>query len=229
MRSCKRTVGLLALALGSAGEAQTYTVNGKLNGTTPINSTGGLIGDSPEYSLTFSINPSAPDLVGSPEFGRYAASTGQLTIDGLQFTLHDISVNVESDDYIPFSPSGAVSIRARFSNQSIAGDGGYYGFIDFSNSVSLTNDLLPTDLSALNYNGLFSYAEFGLRNENGIYYSYLSQSLPYAFAFPSGSAGASLGAGALPEPSTWAMMIIGIGAAGYSLRKRRVSYQPSLV
>ena len=38
---------------------------------------------------------------------------------------------------------------------------------------------------------------------------------------PGGGGGSSgLGAGALPEPATWAMMILGIGAAGYSLRKR---------
>jgi hypothetical protein len=29
--------------------------------------------------------------------------------------------------------------------------------------------------------------------------------------------------GAVPEPSTWAMMLIGFGAVGASLRRRRVS------
>jgi hypothetical protein len=32
-------------------------------------------------------------------------------------------------------------------------------------------------------------------------------------------------ASAVPEPSTWAMMLIGFGAVGYSMRRRKVGYQ----
>ena len=31
--------------------------------------------------------------------------------------------------------------------------------------------------------------------------------------------------GAVPEPSTWAMMLVGFGAVGYSMRRRKVSYK----
>jgi hypothetical protein len=32
------------------------------------------------------------------------------------------------------------------------------------------------------------------------------------------------GVSAVPEPTTWAMMLVGLGAVGYSMRRRRVSY-----
>lgn len=72
--------------------------------------------------------------------------------------------------------------------------------------------LVPTGTSTSAPNSLFS-----------IY----SNVIP-SFSISSGASG-GLGAGALPEPSTWAMMILGIGAAGYGLRKRRVSYSPAAV
>ena len=31
-----------------------------------------------------------------------------------------------------------------------------------------------------------------------------------------------IGTGSVPEPSTWAMMLIGFGATGYAMRRRRV-------
>lgn len=56
----------------------------------------------------------------------------------------------------------------------------------------------------------------------------LSQSLSYSVAGGSSYGTARLGtfsvaapAGAVPEPATWAMMLIGFGAAGYSLRRSR--------
>jgi hypothetical protein len=33
----------------------------------------------------------------------------------------------------------------------------------------------------------------------------------------------------VPEPATWAMMLMGFGAAGYALRRRRKSYLPQVV
>jgi hypothetical protein len=47
---------------------------------------------------------------------------------------------------------------------------------------------------------------------------------------PTGSAVGALqqvrlaGVSAVPEPTTWAMMLIGFGAVGYSMRRRKVSY-----
>ncbi len=32
-------------------------------------------------------------------------------------------------------------------------------------------------------------------------------------------------AGAIPEPATWAMMLFGFGAVGYSMRRRKVEYR----
>lgn len=33
--------------------------------------------------------------------------------------------------------------------------------------------------------------------------------------------------GGVPEPATWAMMILGLGAAGYMMRRRKVAFQPA--
>lgn len=49
----------------------------------------------------------------------------------------------------------------------------------------------------------------------------------YSYAVPSDTITLNIGGmpAAVPEPATWAMMLFGLGAAGYSLRRRRVGYK----
>lgn len=71
-------------------------------------------------------------------------------------------------------------------------------------SFSLTGDARFVKLDILNNYGQGTYAE---RDWN----SGLSE---VRFA----------GVSAVPEPATWAMMLLGFGAVGYSMRRRKVSY-----
>jgi hypothetical protein len=47
-----------------------------------------------------------------------------------------------------------------------------------------------------------------------------------SFLLPATFQGLTLGS-AVPEPSTWAMMLVGFGAVGYSMRRRKLSYGPA--
>ena len=87
-------------------------------------------------------------------------------------------------------------------------NGGFAGPLSFT--VSSTSSLSLSSLSFNKINGINIYFTSDLVNGDGM----------------TGNVGATKGVGAVPEPTTWAMMLIGFGAAGICLRRRnRVSMQ----
>ena len=86
------------------------------------------------------------------------------------------------------------------------------GNFDFLNTTdytaSLDYDVRPGDVST----GSFRFEEF---RYDGIYYAYGDLTATHVTIAP-----APLG-GALPEPSTWAMLLLGFGALGAGLRSAR--------
>jgi len=87
-----------------------------------------------------------------------------------------------------------------------------FGNFDFLNTTdytaSLDYDVRPGDVST----GSFRFEEF---RYDGIYYAYGDLTATHVTIAP-----APLG-GALPEPSTWAMLLLGFGAVGAGLRSAR--------
>ena len=89
-------------------------------------------------------------------------------------------------------------------------------------NISVTTNLgnynfSPVVTTAVNSGGVFTFA--GYQASAGEYFT----SVNYSGGGATGATDIQLGsAGAVPEPATWAMMIIGFGAAGSMIRRRKV-------
>ena len=81
--------------------------------------------------------------------------------------------------------------------------GGFAGPLSFTLSSTGSLSLSSLGFNKINSNNIYFTSD--LVNSNGM----------------TGNVGATAGIGAVPEPTTWALMLIGFGAAGISLRRRK--------
>jgi hypothetical protein len=77
-------------------------------------------------------------------------------------------------------------------------------------------DDLFVDASGLGFTTAGNSVNFSVQSSNGMYR--VTQT-PFATAFVQASSSAVQPA--VPEPSTWAMMLFGFGALGFAMRRRR--------
>ena len=177
------------------------------------------------------------DLLGSTTPFNYSTS----------FTLSDSAIG--PDDYMITSGSftmGGVSVDLTGENFRVVSAGGpttmllnVYKTQDFLPSVA-GNELFAFQLYMEGSSDITNISQLSGYASSSAFANYSFVSSDYLSGSDAMKAGTSvfdvstspvsgggLGAGALPEPATWAMMILGIGAAGYRLRRRRVSYRPT--
>lgn len=81
--------------------------------------------------------------------------------------------------------------------------GGFAGPLSFTLSSTGSLSLSSLGFNKINSNNIYFTSD--LVNSNGM----------------TGNVGATAGIAAVPEPTTWALMLIGFGAAGISLRRRK--------
>jgi hypothetical protein len=119
---------------------------------------------------------------------------------------------------LDLASSGAVATFVSGTRNGVGIDG-LSGFASANNQVSLSQPFV--DFSGLSFT--VGSTAFNLYSNGGKYYEFNSND------FPGGSAPditpletVSVTAVAVPEPATWAMLIVGFGGAGVVLRRRRV-------
>ncbi len=107
---------------------------------------------------------------------------------------------------IPLQPSTFFTRANVLVNANI-----FPGFASFPDATRIPGSLVASDLGlrvSIGGQDFFGYARFA------------GQNITVAF---NDIAGAGINAGVVPEPASWAMMIIGFGAIGAAARTRRVS------
>jgi hypothetical protein len=200
-----------ALAAAGAVQAATFTYSADFTGgvgaewaiSTPQNSgAAGILGELGGGNSSATLSKSS--------VGASAANAGTLTFDLLGFRTIDGTNGF--DDVFNLIINGSTVFQATF---AMGGGGGNAVYIDtngatVSGAGNSRSFVVPfTVLAGANtfqfaYNNLQSFGDeaFGLDNV----------SLNATVADPTGG---------IPEPSTWAMMILGFGAAGTAMRSRR--------
>lgn len=108
----------------------------------------------------------------------------------------------------PFLKSFSVYIGSvdTYNSITFSGAGGYLETITGSQLVALANG----DQTSAGTNRRF-YFDFGADRVNQVTFSSSSNSMEFD----------NIGAGAVPEPATWAMLIMGFGFVGAALRRRQ--------
>lgn len=240
---------LLSAAAPSMVSAQTVTLN--FSGTFDEQNSFGPSGSSlasqfgsgnQAFTGTMVFNTSAPNVYNPPfpqnyNIGEYAPISGSLLVNGYSYDISDWHLGLGATDWDGYGSSAFVSI---VNGADPFGSTGEYVGSHAGNEILMFNmrqtlaSLTTSDLgqigtlSPVSTSQLGNYSSVAMFDTSITSSGNLGSTSPFtSFSFV--SSGGGLGAGALPEPSTWAMMILGIGAAGYSLRRRRVSYSPSIV
>lgn len=150
----------------------------------------------------------------------------------------DVNVN---GIYTPFSAEGAGKITVDLVGSS---DGNAYGFFatsqggnisfDIGHDAAVSDRRIHVDVVDLGYYGDRSYESTFDTSTSGVAISHLSGYCGGGKYGGEDSCGGSTFKltynytpkqllGAVPEPSTWVMMILGFGAVGYSMRRRRAA------
>lgn len=235
----------LATGVATPSTAATYlvTLNGTANGFDQTGEFGGT-GDfnSLPAVVQFYINdlmpgarntlsPTTRTLSGGFYWDPFLGSPvkAKVTINGITYT-----IGYSSD------PDAKVNSDARLVDNYFGTDEFSYSSTEFGendqrffvNYVSVSN--LSTNLSMINglqFNQPASYT-FGSQDTVGTGFQFyeFNKQVPGTARFASGQfnfASMSVEALAVPEPSTWAMIIMGIGLVGAGLRRQRQLLQPA--
>jgi hypothetical protein len=184
---------LIAAVYCTPANAAVLLVNpeGRLTGATSVNVDGTL------YDVTFANGPCSDIFSGcdeSSDFAFNSATTAGLAAQALldQVFINDVSA-FDDNPTLTFGCEGAVSLCQTAVPYGVSGPNLSVRFaLNFSPSAGSADRV--SDLSfAANFpdNNQFNYAIF------------------------------SRSTSAIPEPATWAMMLIGFGAVGYSMRRSR--------
>lgn len=174
--------------------------------------TAALTASSASYAaVTIEATSTTPTLIGTFDAGTYTfTTTGIVSLAGPIGSGFDMDANgvpvtpVTSPGYLYFNPGGSDTADGSYGN---AGPGFNLGALvgTFAADGASGYFLLGTT-STLTFNTTTSL--YGLVNET------------YAIN-DAGAFSVSAAAAAVPEPSTWAMMILGFGVVGGALRRRQ--------
>ncbi|HEX3885932.1 MAG TPA: PEPxxWA-CTERM sorting domain-containing protein [Phenylobacterium sp.] len=156
---------------------------------------------------------------------QMSSVVGQTTYQTTGFSNLDIVSNSGGDDYYCGGCNG--SFQLDFSNTSYSTGGGVYGVgfdlvinETYNAQVTFTNG--STALFTLPLSQSFgSEAFWGVTSDLGITSIYLGDSGQATTDGNTGIDNLEIGAGPIPEPATWAMMLLGFGALGRALRHGR--------
>lgn len=163
-------------------------------------------------NVTIDSTSTIPIFVGSFSPGDYLLrASGTISLAGPLGSGFDVNANGAPQPGFTADPAYAVFLpngydRDPTNNQlGIAGAGFNLG--------SLVGTFAPDGSS-----GYFLIGTSSTRALNGNLYALVNDT------FAANNAGSfSLSVAAVPEPATWAMMLLGFGAAGFLLRRKRVS------
>jgi len=173
-------------------------------------------GDTNTISLTDDIRFNILDLgaVGSylTTGNLFASSTSAFFLNGLQFEQTGFSGGIS------FTSLAGNFLTATFTNATFSfdGDGGAASLIssDPVSPITYTSDFI-------NVSG-FSSRDFAF-NLTGATPNFAVGDDGLGQPFTANLGGSFAGAGAVPEPASWAMLIIGFGLTGVAARRRRYS------
>jgi hypothetical protein len=149
-----------------------------------------------EYNFSFATS--------APLFGGPGAGTGTFLTNGITFNSRGYTAQTITGISGVFNGSAITGLASPFGANNL-----YYltgpSFVDGSGLGFMT-------AAGTNVNLFFQDSVSSYRiNTTG----------PFTSSFV--TANSSAVAAAVPEPATWAMMLIGFGAVGYSMRRRRAS------
>lgn len=193
---------------------------------TPAFAVGGLsfIIDGDTYTQPFSITNTSTAGEKVLSFGFDLGTTGYVfdTVFG--------GIPANTSDFVPFTPRNGTDTTTGLVKPVTVPDGATGFKIDFTNFTVGKTFSWDIDVDPLNPNasvtvngnqliGATAYVDFsnGLR-ANGVLQAVRGR--PNASSF---SIVTVTPTPAVPEPATWAMMMLGFGVVGYSLRRRSVA------
>lgn len=145
-------------------------------------------------------------------FGSYVMTLGGPVQTGEQVTI--------KDNYIPFNPATRIDSGVLGLTEFVAGGGFnsmYFSYgveLNMMNPTAITSLAIPTtpiDPALFMYSGV-TFTSSGASPDSPFFYYGINVDRTFAVS-------------AVPEPSTWAMMLIGFAGIGYAAYRRRASRQ----
>jgi PEP-CTERM motif len=204
------TIGLTALGVALAAAQPAYAASlvicasaqcGAASGTTTI-STVDFENGFDVNGVQVQIGLGNPNTTSVPQMGSFVDGAAQNTFSGSWI---DRGASTPESETVFFTdPSGAISDVLNFDYAaSSGGNGSLTGFV-------ITGILSATDLAGVGINATAIAPEGTLFAFNN---AFISSSIQTA----------------IPEPSTWAMMMLGFAGLGYASWRRGAKARPALV
>lgn len=205
----------------------------------------GAISAMPVAAQTFDANPTVPYTYGTGN-GYVPANAVVSTIIANGFTTGELAVRAHpASSVTPTASTNGTGIYTFDIGQNVSFDYSFFGTALTGATVTLTNlDGSGTaSFAAALLGGV--QANSALQNSERLNFAFLNGSVPafgnlhfndlvnstYSInlmgggqsvtAFAQIGSGFAAPAGAVPEPATWAMMMLGMGAVGFAMRRRQ--------
>jgi hypothetical protein len=204
MKLSSTLTGAAVLALVSAMPAYATTFTGTQTPTVHSSGSGLVIEtQSINSNLNFTLN-AVGQSVSSNLFNIYTNET-QVDPDDLSAKPISVAFNFTSPAFggVLSGTTFGESFFGVFQNGALTWNNSGTGIFNFGNGGKLQVNLNDTEFNS----GLYGLDQ-GVRDGGTVTAKFTLLAMTSA----------------APEPATWAFMIFGFGAAGYSLRRRRVSY-----